>query len=426
MSSQPLTNELKSLDEKKQYYYHIVNTLLPKGSLALNSESIELSPNQNPDIRIYVGRELLDPENITNKQFKKLQQAIEKPETLKNGTYKGVVQIRFDNQPVFHNVRGEVFVDKFQITQSEQKLEQSSKTVQSDEFVVTNNSQVLGDPQNTINSFKQVIEKQQQRIEELESKLAFLSQSVNSIKNQSTSQWIGSTVASTAKGFGRVFTNWAEKKIGQLQSLSQNPPNQSIRYFEPLDMSAEQLASSQKAEASPHSNSWQISQLQEQLKEIQTNLKSLKHSFEQTVNHVQHTVEPIASATVSKVIEPAVGKVLHKMGVIYSPQNDTSTKVTSPAISQYQRLSQGIDKRLPPSVQVKQIAMAALKERFTPAQIQSILSHAPKFKEISSNLGADKANQFAYVALAAASRQNAIDTQPQQQHSSQKQSQYQA
>lgn len=382
MSSQSLTNEHQSLEEKKHYYYQVVNTLLGKDSLTFNRESTKLSPNQKPDIRIYVGRELLAPQNITDKQFNKLQQAIENPETLKNGTYKGAVQIRFNNQPVFHNIRGEIFVDKFQLAQSEQKLEQSSKTVQPDKILVTNNSQALEDPENTVNSFKQVIEKQQQRIEELERKLAFLSQSVNSIKNQSTSQWIRSTVTSTAKEFGQLFTNWAEKKIEQLQSLSPNLPNKSIRYFDPLDMSAEQLASSQKAEASPHSNSSQISQLQEQLKEIKTTLKSLKHNFEQTVNDIQHRVEPIASATVTKVIEPAVGKVLHKMGVIYSPQNDTFTKVSPQAVSQYQRLSQGIDTRLPPSVQVKQIAMAALKKRYTPAQIQSILSHAPKFKSI--------------------------------------------
>lgn len=101
----------------------------------------------------------------------------------------------------------------------------------------------------------------------------------------------------------------------------------------------------------------------------------------------------------------------------------------SPAIkaaSEYQRLSQLVDSSLPPSIQVKQIAMAALKEQLTPPQIQSILSQSPKFKEIAKAQGANKANQFAHVAIAAAQRQNAIDTQPQQQHSSQKQSQYQA
>lgn len=95
------------------------------------------------------------------------------------------------------------------------------------------------------------------------------------------------------------------------------------------------------------------------------------------------------------------------------------------AAGQYERLSQEIDQSLPPSLQLKQIAQAALKEQFTTPQIQSVLSHAPKFQEISSKLGVDKANQFATVAIAAAQRQNSIDARPQQQEQ-QQQKQHQA
>lgn len=84
------------------------------------------------------------------------------------------------------------------------------------------------------------------------------------------------------------------------------------------------------------------------------------------------------------------------------------------AASEFKRLSQGVEANLPPSVQAKQVAQAALKEQFTTSQVQSILSQAPKFKEISSSQGSDKANQFAGVAIAAAQRQNAIDSQPKQ------------
>lgn len=94
--------------------------------------------------------------------------------------------------------------------------------------------------------------------------------------------------------------------------------------------------------------------------------------------------------------------------------------------SEYQRLLQGIDPKLPPSLQAKQIATSALKEKFTTPQIQSILSQSPKFKEIASKQGADKALQFVNVTLAAASRQNAIESQPQPQRSSRQQSQHQA
>lgn len=92
---------------------------------------------------------------------------------------------------------------------------------------------------------------------------------------------------------------------------------------------------------------------------------------------------------------------------------------------QYQRLSQEVDKTLPPSLQLKQIAQAALKEQLTTPQIQSVLSFAPKFQEISSKHGVDKANQFATVAIAAAQRQNSIDARPKQQEQ-QKQQQHQA
>jgi len=65
---------------------------------------------------------------------------------------------------------------------------------------------------------------------------------------------------------------------------------------------------------------------------------------------------------------------------------------------------------------VKQVAQAALKD-FTVSQVCLILSESPKFKE-SSKQGADKANQFARVAIAAAQRQNAINSQPKQQEQS--------
>ena len=93
--------------------------------------------------------------------------------------------------------------------------------------------------------------------------------------------------------------------------------------------------------------------------------------------------------------------------------------------SEYQRLLQGIDPKLPPSLQAKQIATSALKEKFTTPQIQSILSQSPKFKEIASKQGADKALQFVNVTLAAATRQNAIESQPQPQRARHQQSQHQ-
>ena len=91
------------------------------------------------------------------------------------------------------------------------------------------------------------------------------------------------------------------------------------------------------------------------------------------------------------------------------------------ATSEYKRLSQGLDPNLTPSGQAKQIAQAALKEKFTTLQVQSILREHPKVKEVQANLGLDKANQFTGVAIAAAQRQNLIDSQPQQRESQKQQ-----
>jgi len=78
-------------------------------------------------------------------------------------------------------------------------------------------------------------------------------------------------------------------------------------------------------------------------------------------------------------------------------------------------LSQGLALNLPPSVQAKQVAQAALKENFTITQVHKILSESPKFKEIHAAQGPKKAQQVAGVAIAAAQRQNAIDSRPKQQ-----------
>jgi hypothetical protein len=79
----------------------------------------------------------------------------------------------------------------------------------------------------------------------------------------------------------------------------------------------------------------------------------------------------------------------------------------------YERFSQGIDNNLPPFAQARQVAQAALAEDLPIAVVQDLLSESPKFKEIQSTLGLDYAEQFASLAIAAAERQNAIESVPQ-------------
>ncbi len=125
----------------------------------------------------------------------------------------------------------------------------------------------------------------------------------------------------------------------------------------------------------------------------------------------------------NRVIDSGNGK---RLGISREGEISIGLSPQLQPASEYQRLLQSIDPKLPPSLQAKQIATFALKEKFTTPQIQSILSQSPKFKEIASKQGADKALQFVNVTLAAATRQNAIESQPQPQRSGQKQSQNQA
>lgn len=91
--------------------------------------------------------------------------------------------------------------------------------------------------------------------------------------------------------------------------------------------------------------------------------------------------------------------------------NQASPEVVN--ASDYQRLAQTIDHTLPPFLQDKQVAQAALNEAFTTPEVQDILSHSPRFQEIAASLGWEKATQFADTAIAAAERQTAIESQPQ-------------
>lgn len=167
---------------------------------------------------------------------------------------------------------------------------------------------------------------------------------------------------------------------------------------------------------------------------ITNTLQATKNALRQKAGEVSLS---LIDVTTRKSIQWFGEETKDGLRVIDSTKNDKRIGVNqqgdlwlakAPALyssSHYQRLSQEVDKNLPPSLQLKQVAQAALKEQLTTAQIQSVLSQAPKFQEISSKQGVDKANQFASVAIAAAQRQNLIDARPKQQEQ-QKQKQTQA
>ncbi len=166
---------------------------------------------------------------------------------------------------------------------------------------------------------------------------------------------------------------------------------------------------------------------------VSNTFQGFKNTLRQKAGEVSLSIVNASAKTATKllgeeskdglrVIDASNGK---RMGMNQQGDVQIAQVPRVQSASEYKRLSQGIEPGLPPSLQVKQVAQAALKERFTISQVQTILSESPKFKEIHAAQGPKKAEQFAGVAISAAQRQNAIDSQPKQREQ-QKQKQLQA
>lgn len=122
--------------------------------------------------------------------------------------------------------------------------------------------------------------------------------------------------------------------------------------------------------------------------------------------------QELAMGTNPLVPDTDWGRVRDDVDLWNSPA--PSQTFSPPEDSRYQDWSQGLDPNLPPFLQAKQVAQAALNEDFTTSQVQDILSESPRFKEIEVNLGPQKADEFASIAITAAQRQNDLDSLPEQ------------
>jgi len=217
----------------------------------------------------------------------------------------------------------------------------------------------------------------------------------------------------------------AKERISTLESRVENLETFNKYLSAQLDTLNQKLDRLSQSNAAFQSSSPGLSQF---LNNVQTSLantwESTKSALRQKAGEVSLSVLAASAKTTTQLLgeETKEGlRVIEAKGQRVAVNEQGTVQIGKApevqAVKEYQRLSQRVDLGHPPSVQAKQIAQAALKEKFTESQIHTILREHPKVKEIESNLGAGKAQQFASVAIAAARRQNLIDSRPQQQES---------
>lgn len=80
----------------------------------------------------------------------------------------------------------------------------------------------------------------------------------------------------------------------------------------------------------------------------------------------------------------------------------------------YERLSQGIDPTLTPFLHAQKVAQTALEADYSSSSVHELLRESHQFKQIESRLGQEQAEQFTALAIAAAERQNALNSLPPQ------------
>lgn len=217
----------------------------------------------------------------------------------------------------------------------------------------------------------------------------------------------------------------AKERISTLESRVENLETFNKYLSAQLDTLNQKLDRLGQSNAAFQSSSPGLSQF---LNNIQTNVantwESAKSALRQKAGELSLSVLAASAKTTTQLLgeETKEGlRVIEAKGQRVAVNEQGTVQIGKApevqSVKEYQRLSQRVDLGQPPSVQAKQIAQAALKEKFTESQIHSILREHPKVKEIESNVGAGKARQFATVAIAAAQRQNLIDSRPKQQES---------
>lgn len=437
----------------------------------LDPKQVTLSVYQGPDL-LYRGNVQAERFNhLTPEQHDLLNQTLSNPAGLQ-----GELKITVNDQVVFHVDNGELKVDQFGLTPSQLAEPQTQVPTQSAESVVSavttyqryqdeiSRESSSSTQPDSIDGYEQMAQKaledglsQGQASQVLKQHPFYqtLTQGVGQpIADRYNQHLLSSLEFQSNNDRGSSLTN----RVENLESFKQ----QLSSHLEVLNHKLDKLSQSKAFETkSPQLNqflkgvrestqqagktlsdrveqlSTQVTQHLHQMRESLSNSwQAAKATLRQKAGEISLSVINASAKAATqwfgqeskeglRVIDATNGQ---RLGLNQQGDIQIARKPEIQATSEYQRLSQSVDANLPPSAQVKQIAQIALKEQFTTSQVQNILSEAPKFKEINSVQGSDKASQFANVAIAAAQRQNAVDAQaePSKQRESQSQKQFQA
>lgn len=407
----------------------------------LDVENITLSIYQGVSVLYQGNLHAVEVNILTSEQQDLLQKVLEDPTGLK-----GELTISVNDQMIFHVENGEIKLDQYRIAGNQrvaeaQGLSQAETTPQPDfdasavynhyRQEVQAGSQVPNE-QAPANAYERIAQKvlndglSQEQAKQVLKQDPFHESLALSLGQQEAERYTGhllNSLSSQATSGDRVTA--LENRIQSLESFNQHLSSQLQTLTEKLDKLSQSKAF--------HSQSSGLNRFFENVNESISNVwQATKNALRQQAGEVSLSIIDTAANLSTKYFgqetQDGIRVIDGKDRRIGLDQQGDILIVKAPdvqAASEFKRLSQGVNLGVPPSIQAKQIAQAALKEKFTPPQVHKILSELPKFKEINSSQGLNKANQFASVAIAAAQRQNIIDAQPKQTEQ-QKQNQHQA
>jgi len=392
-------------------------------------------------LAVYQGQELLyqsSPQaeqynNLTPEQNELFQQILNDPSGLQ-----GELKITVNDQKIFYAKNGEVKVDLYGLVENQQSTEvQAQEQQDSPDFdAAAHYSRYQQETQAGLQAPIDIYERIAQRT--LDEGLS-PEQAKEVLRNDPFYQTLAAGLGpQEADRYSDHLLNSlgyqaAKERISTLETRVENLETFNKYLSAQLDTLNQKLDRLGKSNAAFQSSSPGLSQF---LNNVQTSLtntwESTKTALRQKAGELSLSVLAASAKTTTQLLgeESKEGlRVIEAKGQRVAVNEQGAVQIGKApevqAVKEYQRLSQRVDLGQPPSVQAKQIAQAALQEMFTESQIHTILREHPKVKEIELNLGAGKAQQFASVAIAAARRQNLIDSRPQQQES-QRQPQAQA
>lgn len=427
-------------NEQPSFINTLYQRLRERSDIDLDNATLSVFQASNP---LYQGTFQVNEFNVlTPAQQDLLQKTLDDPTGLK-----GELTINVNDQMIFHVENGEIKLDQYRIAGSQQLAEaqglsQAETTPQPDfdTSAIYNHyrQEVQGESltsteQDPIYTYERIAQKalenglSQEQTKQVLKQDPFHQSLALSLGQQEAERYTGhllNSLGSQTTPDDRVAA--LENRVQSLESFNQHLSSQ----LDTVNQKLERLSQSKAFKArSPQLNQF----LGNVWTTFSNTLQAAKNALRQQVADISlYLVDASAKISAQKfgeeskdglrVIDASNGK---RIGLNQHGDILITKSPTIQATSLYQRFSKGVNSGLPPSIQVKQIAQAALKEKFTNPQIYKILSESPKFKEINSTQGPDKANQFASVAIAAAQRQNIIDARPRQQEQ-QKQKQHQA